>query len=501
MEKRKREGDGNKWNDSSHQRNGEDNESRNYEDEEDDDNETEDHELIYNEHDFRRARRWFGFGVHDGNEDDSESDSNSDFDNDSDDWTEYDSDESEGSSTVDYRSEIDDEPANNPIVESEPPESRTNRSLDVGEDDYMNEELECSVPESDSDDGIGTNKSNKSRAKKRQKMNNSTAVASSVETKVELSTDMLGVIADSGDKSCVQLLKSDNNALAKQFSFGDRGPCNLVFSPDCSKVAQYGDGVRIWNVGTGKRLTKINCRGRTVCVQFSHKGDRVLCRSESGSMRVWDLESRLKVAYLFCYDVMMPQALFSTDDKLIICSSEVLIDGHKRSRLKIWNVETGEMVKAMGPTRSRIHSMATPADFSQLVVGCKNGRLIFHNISDLSAATPNAIRIVDTWDDRDKEIHKSLCFTSDNTILVSGGWTSITVWDVLARSISRRIEIQGHYLVLNVSISQTNDRIAAKMRNGCCLFDLETGKWIPTSTRDMSLWLCAVYSRPFNVLL
>ncbi|WP_194814343.1 TIR domain-containing protein [Nocardia sp. XZ_19_385] len=67
----------------------------------------------------------------------------------------------------------------------------------------------------------------------------------------------------------------------------------LEFSPDGSRIASVGNGVRVWDIGSGKVVATVeDATGvRFESSAFNSDGSRIIIGADDGSIRVWDVDA------------------------------------------------------------------------------------------------------------------------------------------------------------------------------------------------------------------
>lgn len=215
------------------------------------------------------------------------------------------------------------------------------------------------------------------------------------------------------------------------------GAWNVAFSPDSSLLATTGrdSTVRLWDVETGEASHVL--RGHTswvIGVAFSPDG-RLLASGESGSsaesrhtvhakLRLWDVETGELLNTFEGHEAGIWSVLFNPDGDRVVTSS---FDG----TVRLWDVETGEILH----TLSR-HGVVLYATFSP------DGQLIVSGGSD---------RNIYVWNTETGELidtlrgHRStvgfLDFSPDGQILASAGDDStVRLWDMENRELITTLE-------------------------------------------------------------
>ncbi|KIK43720.1 hypothetical protein CY34DRAFT_11561 [Suillus luteus UH-Slu-Lm8-n1] len=121
----------------------------------------------------------------------------------------------------------------------------------------------------------------------------------------------------------------------------DYGAGTIALSPDGKKIASGGlidSAVKLWDVDTGKVikiLTGHTNSLRVKSVSWSPDGGRVVSGLDDGTFRVWDVESGKTILGPINAGDNIGAVCYSPDAKMIATGS----------RLKIWDANSGELLK------------------------------------------------------------------------------------------------------------------------------------------------------------
>jgi WD40 repeat protein len=150
----------------------------------------------------------------------------------------------------------------------------------------------------------------------------------------------------------------------------DWGIWSLDFEPSGHVLASsYLPGVIFWDLSTGENLYTYvgEAYGEaTNIVLFSSDGRILASKSDSGFIRLWDLESERQI------HVQQGHALY-TNAMAIAPNSEVLIAGGIDGTLFVWNAKTGVELTTLKASRTAISALAFSDEGTLFVVADETG--------------------------------------------------------------------------------------------------------------------------------
>ncbi|MDZ8032982.1 WD40 repeat domain-containing protein [Nostoc sp. DedSLP04] len=189
--------------------------------------------------------------------------------------------------------------------------------------------------------------------------------------------------------------------------------CSAV-SPDGQILVTGADGIKVWNLKTGKQLYSLSNPGPKY-VSISPDGETLLnAFYEYGQMQLWNLKTGQLIQTLKPED-----SRHSTS--IMVSSDWQTIVGVKNKSIDIWNLKTKKLIRTLKVYCGKLSCIALSS----------NGKILAGGSFD------NRIRV---WDlNTGKEIQtleghvQSVCFLAispNNKIIVSCGDKSIKVWDL-----------------------------------------------------------------------
>jgi WD40 repeat protein len=149
------------------------------------------------------------------------------------------------------------------------------------------------------------------------------------------------------------------------------GMSTVTLSPHGKKVLSGSpDGVvRLWDIDTGKVIAR--WMGHTAAVTslcWSRDGRRVVSGALDGTVRVWDAETgESTIPEPLEFD-RVRAAIYSPDETMIAAGGGA-DDSGDIGFIKIWNANTGKLVKNLEPVAKEVCCLAWPGDGKTLISG------------------------------------------------------------------------------------------------------------------------------------
>lgn len=293
-------------------------------------------------------------------------------------------------------------------------------------------------------------------------------------TSVAFSPDGKRLATASFDKS-VKIWDVDAAREVQTLQESGRAPFSLAFSADSQWIATAGhDGTaKIWDADTGRgHLTLDGPSGSRSCVALGPNGKQLATGYSDGSVRLWDLETGNALWTVQTHNAMagVTALVFSSDGAYLTTASGWKYGpGTGDNEAKIWDVETGRLVRTLEGHSHWICSVAFSPDGRRIATISRDGTAkIWDRDSGLDLLTisggasaiafsPDGRRIAgpaaSIWDayngDRLVSLHGSeisvysVAFSPDGKRLVTGGWDKMArIWD--AETGREILTLKGH---------------------------------------------------------
>jgi len=239
---------------------------------------------------------------------------------------------------------------------------------------------------------------------------------------------------------------------------GDQG--NWVycvrFSPDGKQVLSAGAKrkVQLWDVETGRELHAFDHPGWQQTVTFSPDGRYGLSGVRGWNMRLWDLTAG-KLAREFKTGGAVHCALFPPDGK------SALSIGRGKAGIKVWDVETGRMIREFIPPEDRTdwgdgHGWGALSKDGKILVTCSGKAAIVWDVETGKAARTLRGHPGLVW---------TLALSPDGETCITGGLDkTLIVWRVKDGKLLKRVQWKAD--VRGLAISADGKLFAAGRHDG-----------------------------------
>jgi dipeptidyl aminopeptidase/acylaminoacyl peptidase len=237
----------------------------------------------------------------------------------------------------------------------------------------------------------------------------------------------------------------------------------VAFSPDGTRLASGGDGVRVWEMATGRVTAALGGRLRVVSsVAFSPDGTRLAANGVDNTVQVWDAATGREALTLRRHIRGVSSVAFSPD------SSRLASGGHDQT-VRVWDAAAGRETLTLRHAGG-VSSVAFSPDGSRLACASDETVKVWDAVTGQEALTlkGHTGRV------------SSVAFSPDGSRLACGGNDgTVRVWD--ADAWPEALAFKGHARVLSVTFSPDGTRLVARYSDirSVRAWDLHTQKETP----------------------
>jgi WD40 repeat protein len=223
---------------------------------------------------------------------------------------------------------------------------------------------------------------------------------------------------------------------------------NLAFTPDGKELVSnaFDSTFIVWNLGVPRQRALLTGHAADIrSVAVSHDGATLASASDDKAIRLWNVVSGQERSVLNEHRGKIRTVAFSPDGGLLASG------GDDDRRIIFWDVKSGRQLKELdGP--GSVTSVAFSPDGRSLASAAEGNNPIF--IWDVASGEKQA-------ELRGHESHvRSLEFSRDGKVLVSGGDSTVRVWDLSTRR--ETVEpIEAGTSVAKVAISPDGTTVAS----------------------------------------
>ncbi|TNE50927.1 MAG: hypothetical protein EP343_06305 [Deltaproteobacteria bacterium] len=283
---------------------------------------------------------------------------------------------------------------------------------------------------------------------------------------------------------------------------GHSGPIQaLAFGPQeqLLATASSDNNVHLWDVKTGRLITKLEGHGHSVMsVEFNTAGTHLVTASLDNTVRIWSLRTR-KVEHVFHkHNRGINSARFDPTGAFVVSAGR---DG----MLLVWNVTKGTQVRSWKATKGEPTQLAFHPQGKLWVVG--------DNLGNLHARTWPEGKLLRSWEAHIKEIRhlrfredgrRLMSVSRDNSYKLWNPWQgsllhlhreqSRTLESATFRPGSRQILTAWHYYIRTWREGE-NQTLESWSGNSRPIVQLETspqGNWLASVDEGniIKLWQC-----------
>lgn len=325
----------------------------------------------------------------------------------------------------------------------------------------------------------------------------------------------------------LRLLDRATSTLVWQVALGQRITA-LAVSPtgQAAAVGLADNTVQIISTETGETVATLE--GHTAEVRglaFANSGTRLASGGDDRQVRVWDVTDPANAVLLqtLAHPGVVLRVAFAPNGQRIATTTadesiENIPDDIADRRLRLWNVETGEVEHAISPRSGFLRALAYSPNGRTVVIGSLdatgNGSLRFYDTT-----TGEEVRTIFAHTD----VVTNIVFSPNGELVVSTSWDgSLAVWDVrrevrLRQFIGfddRLLDVDfspdGDYLLVGTGNTGNNSFVDNSISTSVWLLDLtpnneqqryagpSDGVWSLAVTKDMALVAAGggVFQRP-----
>ena len=245
---------------------------------------------------------------------------------------------------------------------------------------------------------------------------------------------------------------------------------SVVFSPDGTRIVTAAEDVRVWDLKTGKLLSRFELHSRSVMMaRFSPDSRTVVTASLDGTARVFDSSSGAQLARLQGHDGEVWDAEFSSDGRLIVTASR---DGTAR----VWNAATGKTLFELRGGGGEVMTALFSPDGDTVWTGSEDGAARSWEIGTPPATT--ALR------GHTKTVGGATFSPDDSLVVTWSSDYSVRLWDPVS---GRQVQQFRQLFSLPPSFDAAGRRlltVGGGMDTSAKVWDVRTGERLALLSSD-----------------
>lgn len=238
---------------------------------------------------------------------------------------------------------------------------------------------------------------------------------------VAISPDMKTVVSGYQDGkielwNLTKALESKRRELVAAFEGHEDWITSLTFSPDSQLLVSGSRDatIRLWNLSDLTSSILLGHRGYVYCVDVSPDGSLLASGSGDGTVKLWNLSTQEDVLTIDSGSDFVTSVAFTPNGQMLVIGASGVI--------KFWNLEKSEVEFEFNQPGG-ILALAFSPDGGVLASSSWRGSI---QLWDLNTGTKLGAPLTE-----DHQAIRSVVFSSDGTLLISGSSRGIQLWDAL----------------------------------------------------------------------